>query len=374
MKTLKDLSLDNKTVILRCDYNVPVKDGIITDVSRIEKSLKTISYLLECNCKIVILSHLGRIKSEEQKKSYSLRIVAQKLSELLNKKIIFVDQCFGKKVKEIVDNAKLKDIIFLENTRFMDYPDKLESSNDANLAKFWASLGDVFVLDAFGTCHREHASVVGIANYLPCGLGFLIEEELKNLDCLVNVKERPFTIFMGGAKVEDKLPLIKLLLPKCDYLLLGGGIANSFLKANGMDVKKSLATSDISLLSDIKCLLANYSAKICLPVDFVYDNEAIMDIGVNTIQSFSDIFYNSKLIFVNGTPGKFEDERFFDGTLQLFKALSEINTKIILGGGDTINAVKKCELSGSFTFESSGGGATLEYIASGELKALKYFK
>lgn len=374
MKTLKDLSLDNKTVVLRCDYNVPVKNGVITDVSRIEKSLKTISYLLEHNCKIVILSHFGRIKSEKDKKENSLRIVAQELSELLNKKIIFVDQCFGEKVREIVKSTNLKDVILLENTRFMDYPEKLESSNDANLAKFWASLGDVFVLDAFGTCHREHASVAGIANYLPSGIGYLVEEELKNLDCLVNVKERPFTIFMGGAKVEDKLPIIKSLLPKCDYLLLGGGIANSFLKANGVDVKKSLATTDIDLLNDIKYLISNYSDKICLPVDFVYNDEAIMDVGIKTIHNFSRIFSNSKLIFVNGTPGKFEDERFFKGTFELIKTLSNINTKIVLGGGDTINAVKKCGLSGHFTFESSGGGATLEYIASGKLKALKYFK
>ena len=179
---------------------------------------------------------------------------------------------------------------------------------------------------------------------------------------------------MGGAKVEDKLPIIKSLLPKCDYLLLGGGIANSFLKANGVDVKKSLATTDIDLLNDIKYLISNYSDKICLPVDFVYNDEAIMDVGVKTIHNFSRIFSNSKLIFVNGTPGKFEDERFFKGTFELIKTLSNINTKIVLGGGDTINAVKKCGLSGHFTFESSGGGATLEYIASGKLKALKYFK
>ncbi len=374
MKRINELNVDNKTIVLRCDYNVPINDGIIEDNSRIKKSLKTINYLLDHNCKIVILSHLGRVKSEEDKQKNSLKPVANELSKLLQKKVLFVSECYGNQVKEIVANAQLGDVILLENTRYMDYPEKLESGNNEALAKFWASLGDIFILDAFGSCHRAHASTAGIANYMESAIGFLIIDELDHLSELININKRPFTIFMGGAKVEDKLVIIKKLLPKCDYLLLGGGIANSFLKTKGIDVKTSLATDNPDMLNELDSLLKSYEKKIILPIDFVYDGESIMDLGNKTIENYNEYLKTSSLIFMNGTPGKFEDERFAGGTKQLLERLSQTNATIIIGGGDTVSAVKKCGYEGKFYFESSGGGATLEYIADGELEALKWLK
>ena len=374
MKTINEIDVNNKAVVVRCDYNVPIENGVIQDNSRIVKSLKTINYLLEHNAKVIILSHLGRVKTEEDRVKYSLRVVAQELGKLINKKVEFIPSCYGNEVKEKTTNLSLGEVALLENTRFMDYPDKLESGNDPKLAEFWASLGDVFILDAFGSCHRAHASTAGIAKYIPSAIGFLVESELQHLNTLIDIKERPFTIFMGGAKVEDKLPIIKKLLPKCDYLLLGGGIANSFLKASGMDVKNSLATEDESLLQELKNMLDNNKDKIVLPVDFVIDNDSIFDLGVNSIDKFTTYIEKSNLCFINGTPGLSEDDRFAEGTKSLLKYLASYHGKVIAGGGDTVSAIKRFGFEGKFYFESSGGGATLEYIADGELEALKWLK
>jgi phosphoglycerate kinase len=371
MKLLKDMDINNKTVIVRCDYNVPIKDGIIEDDSRIVKSLETINYLIDHNCKIVLLSHLGRVKTPEDKEKNSLKLVAEHLSKLLNRNVTFVSECYGEEVKKTVMEHNSGDIIMLENTRYMDLEGKLESGNNPDLAKFWASLGDVFVLDAFGSAHRAHASTAGIASFIPSCVGLLIEKELDNLKDLINVEIRPFTIFMGGAKVEDKLPIIEKLLPECDHLLLGGGIANSFLKASGVEVGTSLATSDEELLAKLKVLLTNYQDKIMLPLDFVYDGSSIMDIGPMSLENYARVINESKLIFINGTPGKFEDEPFAEGTIKLLSILASCGAKVITGGGDTVNALKKFGYEDKFFFCSSGGGATLEYIANKELEALK---
>ena len=372
MKTLKDIDVSNKSVVIRCDFNVPMEGTRITDNSKIVKSLDTLKYLLDRNCKIVILSHFGRVKSEEDKIKNTLKYVGQELSNLLGKEVKFVDKCNGAKVKEFVDSCNKGDVILLENTRIMDYPEKLESKNNEELAKFWASLGDVYVNDAFGSMHRAHASTAGIAKFIPHCIGLLVEEELNNLSILVKDTPHPFGVFMGGAKVDDKLPIIKSLLDRCDYLLTGGGIANSFLKAKGADVGASIATSDEDILNELRNLMDKYKGKIILPVDFTIDDGIIYDIGSKSLELYKKYINQSEIIFVNGTCGKFEDDRFTEGTSGLFKILKESNKKVIVGGGDTVSAAKK--FGYEFSFMSSGGGATLEYIADGTLKALEWME
>lgn len=374
MNTLKDISVNNKSVVIRCDFNVPMEGTKITDNSKIVKSLDTLKYLLNNNCKIVILSHFGRVKSEEDKSKNTLRYVGRELANLLDHEVKFVSECYGEKVRDIVMNSKLGDVILLENTRFMDYPEKLESSNNLELAKFWASLGEVYINDAFGSMHRAHASTAGIAKYLEHAIGFLVEEELNNLEILIKDTPRPFVVFMGGAKVDDKLPIIKSLINRCDYLLLGGGIANSFLKAKGANIGDSLATNDENILKEIKELMSTYKDKIILPIDFTIDNGIIYDIGNKSIELYKKYIDSASIVFVNGTCGKFEDVRFTEGTSMLFETLKESGNTVIIGGGDTCFAVKKFGFDNVFTFVSSGGGATLEYIADKTLKALEWMK
>lgn len=374
MKTIKDIDLKNKKVVIRVDYNVPMENGIIKDSSKIKKSLRSINYLLENNCRVVILSHFGRIKSEEDKAKNSLKIVAKELANLLGKNVKFLDNCYGDKVKNIVDNCGLGEVILLENTRFMDIYDKKESGNDLALAEYWASLGEVYINDAFGSMHRAHASTAGIAKFLPHAIGFLVMDELEHLNILIHNTPHPFTVFMGGAKVDDKLPIIKSLIERCDYLLVGGGIANSFLKAKGADIGNSIATSDEGILNELKKLMGEYKGKIVLPVDFTIDDGIIYDVGNKSIEVYKKYIDKSEIVFVNGTCGKFEDERFMEGTSNLFKILKDSGKKVIVGGGDTASACIKFGFKDSFDFISSGGGATLEYIADGTLKALEWME
>lgn len=374
MKTIKDIDLKNKKVVIRVDYNVPMENGIIKDSSKIKKSLRSINYLLENNCRVVILSHFGRIKSEEDKAKNSLKIVAKELANLLGKNVKFLDNCYGDKVKNIVDNCGLGEVILLENTRFMDIYEKKESGNDLALAEYWASLGEVYINDAFGSMHRAHASTAGIAKFLPHAIGFLVMDELEHLNILIHNTPHPFTVFMGGAKVDDKLPIIKSLIERCDYLLVGGGIANSFLKAKGADIGNSIATSDEGILNELKKLMDEYKGKIVLPVDFTIDDGIIYDVGNKSIEVYKKYIDKSEIVFVNGTCGKFEDERFMEGTSNLFKILKDSGKKVIVGGGDTASACIKFGFKDSFDFISSGGGATLEYIADGTLKALEWME
>lgn len=374
MKTIKDIDLKNKKVVIRVDYNVPMENGIIKDSSKIKKSLRSINYLLENNCRVVILSHFGRIKSEEDKAKNSLKVVAKELANLLGKNVKFLDNCFGDKVKSIVDNCGLGEVILLENTRFMDIYEKKESGNDLALAEYWASLGEVYINDAFGSMHRAHASTAGIAKFLPHAIGFLVMDELEHLNILIHNTPHPFTVFMGGAKVDDKLPIIKSLIERCDYLLVGGGIANSFLKAKGADIGNSIATSDEGILNELKKLMDEYKGKIVLPVDFTIDDGIIYDVGNKSIEVYKKYIDKSEIVFVNGTCGKFEDERFMEGTSNLFKILKDSGKKVIVGGGDTASACIKFGFKDSFDFISSGGGATLEYIADGTLKALEWME
>lgn len=392
MKNIQDIDINGKTVVLRCDFNVPLKDGQVDDDTKIIKSLKTIKYIIENNAKVILLSHLGRIKSEHDKESNSLKVVADYLKIQLGKEVNFFNVTRDMNLKENIDKLPLGSVIMLENTRFEDVPNKLESSNNPELAKYWASLGDVFCLDAFGSAHRSHASTAGIGAYIPSCLGYLMQEELENLSYLINNPERPFTIIMGGAKVDDKLKLIEALLPKCDYFLAAGGIANSFLKALGFSVGSSLSTDSPEVIEKLRELMLNNKNKIILPLDatvgITYDenyvkfksiaeiskDEIIYDIGSKTIDKYKIAINKSKTVFVNGTCGLYENPKYANGTIQIFTVLSMSNADVYIGGGDSVAAAKKLGFEAKFKYMSSGGGATLEYLGDGKLEAIEYLK
>ena len=371
MRYIDEVEIKNQKVILRLDLNVPISDGTITDDSRVVKSLTTINYLLKNNNSIIILSHLGRVKNREDKLNNSLKPVAKLLSNLLNTRVDFLESPVGMDVIKKCKNLVPGDIVLLENTRYCDIPEKLESGNDENLARYWASLGDVFVCDAFGSLHRNHASVAGISKYLPTYFGLLVKEEITGLSGIIN-PVRPYAVFMGGAKVDDKIKYIEKLLPEVDYLLIGGGIANSFLYACGYDIGDSLSTNDESTLEELRNLVKTYKEKIVMPIDFNFDDTKIMDLGSKSTAKYFNVLKDCKTIFVNGTCGKFEVDRFAKSTIDLFTALREVDAYKVAGGGDTLNAINKYNLGDSFSFLSSGGGASLEYISSKKLTAIYY--
>lgn len=387
-KTIKDVNIDNKTLIIRCDFNVPIKDGKILDDNRIVMSLKTINYALDHNCKIVLLSHLGRIKSEDDKKNNSLYIVSKRLEELLNKKVEFIDETRGDVLTNSVKNMKEKNIILVQNTRYEDYPDKLESGCDDKLGRYWASLGDIFINDAFGTCHRKHASNVGISKYIPSAVGFLVEKELYELSNTLSNPKRPYVVIMGGAKVNDKIKVIDKLIKKCDYLLVGGGIANTFLKSMGYDLKKSIY--DDTSLDYCKNLLEEYKDKIILPVDGyssteykdnlevkysmlneVPENCMVLDIGPLSIELFSKCIKDAKTVFYNGPVGVSEFKNFEYGTKNLLELLNKSNADVIIGGGDSAAAAIRFGYKDKFKHISTGGGASLELIEGKKLPAIE---
>ena len=392
MKNIQDLDINGKTIILRCDFNVPLKDGQVDDDTKIIKSLKTIKYIIEHNAKVVLLSHLGRIKTENDKETGSLKVVADYLKIQLGKEVVFFNKTRDMNLKENIDNLPLGSVIMLENTRFEDVPSKLESSNDMELAKYWASLGDIFCLDAFGSAHRSHASTAGIGAFIPSCFGFLMQDELSNLSYITTNPKRPFTIVMGGAKVDDKLKLIEALLPKCDYFLTTGGIANSFLKALGFKVGASLSTDSIDVINKLRELMLNNKNKIILPLDatvgITYDenyaktksiaeigkDEIIYDIGSKTLEKYKLAIDKSKTVFVNGTAGLYEDPKYANGTIQLFTILSMSQADVYVGGGDSVAAAKKLGFEAKFKYLSSGGGATLEYLGDGKLEAVEFLK
>lgn len=386
---LQNVHVRNKRVLLRVDYNVPVQDGRILDDSKIKETLETIGYLLSENCKIIILSHFGKIRNEYDKKKYSLNIVAERLKELLGREVYFSKENFGSAVLERVNVLKNGEILMLENTRFMDVPNKLESKCDPQLAMFWASLGEVFVNDAFGTAHRRHASTYGIANYVESCIGFLMQKEIGMLDRLVLHPIHPFTVIMGGAKIDDKIKLIEALLPKCDHLLCGGGIANTCLSALGFHTGESLICTNPEIIEKVKQMLLKYKEKIMLPLDAIvgntYDknyvkykliqdidqNEVILDIGTKTLQKYKYAIEASETIFLNGTVGMYENVKFANGTKELLTMLTNSKAIVVAGGGDAASSVHNFGFGNKFTYISSGGGATLEYIATGKLVALE---
>ncbi len=388
MKTIRDFDLKNKTVIIRCDFNVPMKDGIITDDNRIRESLKTINYAIKKGAKIILLSHLGRVKTEEDKIKNNLKPVCQRLSELLERNVIFSEETRGRKVRSLVNDLKPGEVLLLQNTRYEDIPGKKESGNDSYLGRYWASLGDIFVNDAFGTAHRKHASNVGIARHLPSGIGFLMEKELKYLNKIVKKPVRPYVVIMGGAKISDKITITKNLLEKADYLLIGGAMAFTFLRAAGFNIGASKYEKEaIDFCTD---LLNKYSEKIVLPIDIVVsdeisdnvkpktrfineieDDEIGLDIGPSTLKVFKQYLDDSKTIFWNGPVGYFEIESFAGGTKKLCDIITNTKAMTIVGGGDTASAVINLGYRDKFTHISTGGGASLEFLEGKTLPALK---
>ncbi|MDD4187337.1 MAG: phosphoglycerate kinase [Bacilli bacterium] len=382
MKLLREMNVKNKTVILRCDFNVPIKDGYILNNDKILASLKTINYLLSQNSKIIIMSHLGKIKIKEDLKKNTLFPVYNNLKKLYpNIKIFFCEHTKGKHLENLAKNLKEKEILLIENTRFEDLPAKKESSCDLELSKYWSTLGEVFIDDAFGLTHRRHASNYGIKKYLPSAIGLLIEEELNNLEPLMK-PAKPFIVIMGGAKAYDKILLIRNLLERCDYLLLGGGIANTFLRVN-YEIGKSLNSPEY--INEVKELLLKYPNKIIMPIDVkvlnneevftkninaIYKEDIIYDLGPKTISLYEKYINKSKTIFINGTIGLYEDKRFAEGTKSILKICSLSNSKCILGGGDAVASSSYFNIK-NFDYLSTGGGATLKYISTGQLKSME---
>ena len=385
MKTIEDFDLKNKKVIIRCDLNVPIKDGIILDDNRIKASLKTIKYAIRKSAKVIILSHLGRVKTTADLEKNNLEPVAAALAKALKHKVTFVNKTRGKQVEEVINNMKNKDVVMLQNTRYEDLKGKKESSNDKRLGKYWASLGNIYINDAFGTSHRSHASNVGIATNIPSGVGFLVEKEVKNLSKIVDPK-KPLVVIIGGAKINDKIQILETLADKADYLLIGGGMAFTFLKTSGFKIGKSLV--DEESLDFAHALLEKYPDKVVLPIDAVVcdeevrdcfineikENEAGYDIGPKTVKVFSQYIREAKTIFWNGPVGMFEDKRFIKGTKDICKVVSETKATTIIGGGDTASAVISLGYKDKFSHISTGGGASLEYIAKGTLPAIEVIK
>ena len=388
-KTLRNTDVKNKRVVLRCDLNVPIKDGFILDDSKIKASLETINYLIENDCKIIILSHLGKVKTKADKAKNTLEPVYNRLRELLKREIYFSRETRAVNLYMQVESMLPKDVLLLENTRFEDLNGNLESGCDPQLSMYWASLCDVFVMDAFGTSHRKHASTYGISKYVPSCIGFLVEKELTCLDKFVINGKRPLTIVMGGAKIEDKIGLIEKFLNKCDYLLLTGGIANTFLKVLNINIGASLCSKNPEILEKVKNMLLNYRNKIMLPLDVIvantYDenyvkykrlneldeNDIILDCGNKTIEKYKTAIDESETVFVNGTMGKYEDIRFANGTKEFLRMLSLSNKILVAGGGDSVSAINNFGYSNAFTYLSSGGGATLEYLTTNKLPGLE---
>lgn len=390
MKTIKDMNLENKKVLIRCDFNVPMKEGKIVDDTRIVAALPTIEYCLEKNAKVILFSHLGRVKEKNDLEKNNLAPVATRLEELLNKKVTFINKTRGQELEAAISSMESQDIILVQNTRYEDLDGKKESGNDKELGAYWASLGDVFVNDAFGTIHRAHASNVGIASNLESCIGFLIEKELTALQELDN-PPRPFTVVLGGAKVADKIGVIENLVKQADRILIGGGMAFTFLKAEGYQIGSSLL--DEENIEFCKRITTEYPNKIILPVDVAVTteytenepykvkdineidyNEMGLDIGPKTEQLFENYLKDSKIAVWNGPLGVYEFTKYKQGTDHLLQYVVDNNIKIILGGGDIVAAASQSGYKDKVYHASTGGGATLEYLEGKTLPGLEAIK
>ena len=386
-KTVKDIDLKGKKVFVRCDFNVPMDENQnITDNTRIKAALPTIKYLLEQNCKIILASHLGRPKGEV-KPEFSLKPVAKELSKLLGKDVIMANDVIGEDATSKAENLKEGEIMLLENVRFH----REETDNDPEFAKKLASMAEIFVNDAFGTAHRAHASTTGIADYIPGVAGFLIEKELKFLGNAINNPERPFVAILGGAKVSDKIGVIDSLLDKVDTLMIGGGMAYTFFKAQGYNVGNSLCEvekTDLALEEMEKAKAKG--VKLLLPIDtkigkeFKPDTESKtvawteipdewegFDIGEKTIEMFKKELQNAKTVIWNGPLGLFEFDQFAIGTNEIAKTLADLDATTIIGGGDSAAAVTKAGLADKMTHISTGGGASLEFLEGKKLPGIE---
>jgi phosphoglycerate kinase len=374
-KTVRDIAVSGKHVLVRVDFNVPLdKTGNITDDTRIQAALPTIQFLRQQGAKVILCSHLGRPKGKVAEE-FRLTPVARRLSDLLGTKVVKTSDCIGPEVEQAVKTMKAGDVVLLENLRF--HPE--EESNDPGFAKQLASVADVFVNDAFGTAHRAHASTEGVTHYLPSVAGFLMEKEIAFLGQAVTNPPRPFVAILGGAKVSDKIGVIDNLLPKVDQLIVGGGMANTFLKAKGYEVGASLVEDDKVELA--KELLKRAGSKLLLPSDVVVaDNFAadakhqtvaadkvpagwrILDIGPKSVQQFAKVLKKAKTVVWNGPMGVFEFPAFAAGTVAVAKALAGIKATTIIGGGDSAAAVEQAGLADKMTHISTGGGASLEFL------------
>ncbi len=375
--TLKDLDLKNKTVLVRADFNVPQDANLnITDDTRIRSTIPTLKYILEQGAKkLVLMSHLGRPDGKVVAK-YSLKPIAARLKELLGQDVLFLDDCVGAHIKQDIDQSKEK-VVLLENLRFHAE----EEANDANFAKQLASLADVFVNDAFGTAHRAHASTEGVTHFLKSAAGFLLEKEIQYLGGAVTNPQKPFMVILGGAKVTDKIGVIENLLPKADAIIIGGGMAYTFLKAQGKQIGNSkLEKEKLDIAKSILDKAKQLNKEILLPIDHVVvdnidpnakteivgesipDGKIAVDIGPKTVKLFEEKLKSAKTIVWNGPLGIFEMDAFSQGTLEVAKFIATLKTTSIIGGGDTAAAIAKFKLEDKMSHISTGGGASLEFL------------
>lgn len=388
-KIVSDLELKDKTVLVRADFNVPLKDGEITNDNRIVQALPTIKYIIEQGGKVVLFSHLGKVKEDSDKESLTLKPVADDLSKKLDKDVVFVPETRGEKLESAIKDLKAGDVLLVQNTRFEDLDGKKESKNDPELGKYWASLGDVFVNDAFGTAHREHASNVGISTHLETAAGFLMEKEIKFIGGVVNDPHKPVVAILGGAKVSDKIGVIKNLLNIADKILIGGGMAYTFLKAQGKEVGLSLLEED--KIDFAKELLESNGDQIVLPVDAKvakeFSNDAeitevsiddipkdqeAMDVGPKTVELFNKELQGAHTVVWNGPMGVFEFSNFAQGTIGVCESIANLKDAVtIIGGGDSAAAAISLGFEDNFTHISTGGGASLEYLEGKELPGIK---
>ncbi len=378
-KTVKDIDLKNKRVLMRVDFNVPMADGKVTDDKRIKAALPTIKYVLEQGASLLLMSHLGRPKGGPDAE-FSLRAASEALAALLGIPVQMAPDCVGPEVEKMAKELKAGEVLMLENTRFH----KGEEKNDLDLAKQMASLGDVYVNDAFGSAHRAHSSTEGIARFLPAVSGFLMEQELEYLGRAVANPVHPYIAILGGAKISDKILVVETLLSKCDKLIIGGGMANTFLAAQGINMQDSLVEAESLELA--KTIFAKSSDKIILPVDAIiadkFDAEAntqtvdvdkipagwrMLDVGPKTLELYKTSLDGVKLVVWNGPVGVFEMPKFAEGTFALARMLAESGAITVIGGGDSASAVKKAGVAKQMTHVSTGGGASLEFLEGKEL-------
>lgn len=380
-KTIEDYTYNGKKVIIRCDLNVPIENNKITDDTRIIESLTSINYLIKHDAKIIILSHLGKIKTEEDKAKNTLYPVYLELKKRLDTNVYFSEKTRGKELEEKVNNLKNGEVLLVENTRYEDIDGKKESTCDEELSKYWATLADIYINDAYGTCHRKHASNVGISKLLPSAVGFLIEKEITKLNEIINENSHPFIVIMGGKKISDKTLVIENLIEKCDKILIGGGMCFTFLKSKNIEVGSSIV--DDENLEFCKNILKKYPEKIVLPIDIVTSNKEIKnvdelskkdigyDIGPKTIKLFKENLITAKRVVVNGPMGAFEDEYFANGTNEIYKFLKENNIKTLIGGGDSAASVNLLGYQDTFFHVSTGGGATLDYLSGKKMPGIE---